>query len=413
MNAPGTRQLALAGLGGLPLAMVALPLYVHTPALYAADFGVALASLGWVLLLARLFDTAIDPLLGLWQDRLSPARARALLLLAAGGGLAGFGWLVMPQRDWPLLPQLAAALGLVYLAHGWLSIALLRYGAALWPSEHGRSRVAAWREGWALLGVLLAAALPATLAARHGQQYALQVLAGLLLLCSVLCLWLLRYAPPVQAQACTCAGPDWRQLWRDAAFRRVLLVLLLNATAMAIPATLLNFYIADLLRTPALAGLFLLLYFLAAVLSLPLWVRLADRIGRIAAWRGGMLLALLVFLPVLALGEGQGGLFAVVCLLTGAALGADLAFGSALVADVLGERVAAQGGAAFGAVSMVNKLALACAAGLALPLAAQLGYQPGGDASALPWLYAGLPALFKLAACLALPPAPTLSGARA
>ncbi|MFD2447843.1 hypothetical protein ACFSQE_04860 [Vogesella fluminis] len=33
MNAPGTRQLALSGLGGLPLAMVALPLYVHTPAL--------------------------------------------------------------------------------------------------------------------------------------------------------------------------------------------------------------------------------------------------------------------------------------------------------------------------------------------------------------------------------------------
>ncbi|KMJ53401.1 hypothetical protein ACG97_08880, partial [Vogesella sp. EB] len=116
MNALSTRQLALSGLGGLPLAMVALPLYVHTPALYAADFGVALASLGWVLLLARLFDTAIDPLLGLWQDRLSPPRARALLLLAAGGGLAGFGWLVMPQRDWPLLPQLAASLLLVYLA---------------------------------------------------------------------------------------------------------------------------------------------------------------------------------------------------------------------------------------------------------------------------------------------------------
>ncbi|RKQ63039.1 Na+/melibiose symporter-like transporter [Vogesella indigofera] len=412
MNALSTRQLALSGLGGLPLAMVALPLYVHTPALYAADFGVALASLGWVLLLARLFDTAIDPLLGLWQDRLSPARARALLLLAAGGGLAGFGWLVMPQRDWPLLPQLAAALLLVYLAHGWLSIALLRYGAALWPSVHGRSRVAAWREGWALLGVLLAAALPATLAARHGQQYAMQVLVLLLLLCSVLCLWLLRRAPLALPPAGEHVVPHWRQLWRDAAFRRVLLVLLLNATAMAIPATLLNFYIADLLRTPALAGLFLLLYFLAAVLSLPLWVRLADRIGRVAAWRGGMLLALLVFLPVLALGEGQGGLFALVCLLTGAALGADLAFGSALVADVLGERVAAQGGAAFGAVSMMNKLALACAAGLALPLAAQLGYQPGGDASALPWLYAGLPALFKLAACLALPPAVTFSGAR-
>ncbi|MET0543605.1 MAG: MFS transporter, partial [Variovorax sp.] len=52
------------GLLGLPLAFVALPLYVLLPNHYARDFGVPLAALGLVLLGARLLDALIDPLLG-------------------------------------------------------------------------------------------------------------------------------------------------------------------------------------------------------------------------------------------------------------------------------------------------------------------------------------------------------------
>ena len=73
----------------------------------------------------------------------------------------------LPQ--WPLAVQMAVALLLVYVAHGWLTIALLRYGAALWPTPPGRARVAAWREGWGLAGVMLAAALPAWWAASDGE----------------------------------------------------------------------------------------------------------------------------------------------------------------------------------------------------------------------------------------------------
>ena len=101
---------------------------------------------------------------------------------------------------------------------------------------------------------------------------------------------------------------------------------------------------------------------------------------------------------MLWLGAGDIAGFALVCLLTGLALGADLAFGSALVADELGEHVARHGGAAFGVVSMLGKLALALAAGIALPLAQWSGYQPGQVAGGLLYLYAGLPALCKLLA---------------
>ena len=61
---------AAYGLLGLPLAFVALPVYVHLPNLYAQQYGVTLAALGAVLLLSRSIDAVVDPWLGRFGDRL-------------------------------------------------------------------------------------------------------------------------------------------------------------------------------------------------------------------------------------------------------------------------------------------------------------------------------------------------------
>ena len=55
---------AAYGLLGLPLAFVALPVYVHLPNVYAQQYGVPLAALGGVLLLSRSVDAVVDPWLG-------------------------------------------------------------------------------------------------------------------------------------------------------------------------------------------------------------------------------------------------------------------------------------------------------------------------------------------------------------
>ena len=52
------------GFLGLPLAFVALPLYVLLPNHYAREFGVPLAALGTLLLAVRLLDAVMDPWLG-------------------------------------------------------------------------------------------------------------------------------------------------------------------------------------------------------------------------------------------------------------------------------------------------------------------------------------------------------------
>ena len=65
-----TRQGLAYGLLGLPLAFAALPLYVLLPNHYAREYGMPLATVGAVLLAARLLDAATDPLLGRWSDHL-------------------------------------------------------------------------------------------------------------------------------------------------------------------------------------------------------------------------------------------------------------------------------------------------------------------------------------------------------
>jgi Na+/melibiose symporter-like transporter len=90
------------------------------------------------------------------------------------------------------------------------------------------------------------------------------------------------------------------------------------------------------------------------------------------------------------------------------ALGADLALPPALLARVIGasQHSGKHEGAYFGLWNFANKMNLALAAGLALPVLEALGYSPGARdpqaLDALAFAYAVLPCLLKLLAAALL-----------
>ena len=51
------------------LALPTIPVYLHLPTLYGVEMGLGLTATGALLLLARLFDTVTDPLIGYLSDR--------------------------------------------------------------------------------------------------------------------------------------------------------------------------------------------------------------------------------------------------------------------------------------------------------------------------------------------------------
>ncbi len=405
---PGAwRQGLRYGLLGLPLAFVALPLYVILPNHYARAFGAPLALLGAVLLGARLVDAVLDPWIGRWCDRWFARSPRTVLAAAAVAAVVlalGLWGLLFPPAavreagTSVLLTWAGLVMAATYAAYSVVSVAHQAWGARLGGNEAQRSRVVAWREGLSLLGVLIAAVLPTTL----GLGATVSVFAVLL----ALGWWAWsRSATPLArrpADPVTGLGPS---PLRQPAFLRLLAVFVVNGTASAVPATLVLFFVQDRLQAPpSVEPAFLATYFLCAALSIPLWVRLVAQLGLARTWLVGMGLSVAVFIWAATLGAGDVWPFLIVCALSGVALGTDLTLPSALLAGLigqLGERGQREG-AYFGWWNFATKLNLALAAGLALPLLALFGYTPGArDAAALQTLtiaYCLLPCALKLIA---------------
>ena len=404
------------GLMGLPLAFVALPLYVLLPNHYARAFGVPLATLGVLLLAARLFDAIIDPLLGRWSDGLfarSPATVLRWGAVAAAALGLGFAALFFPpvRGLQPLLAWASAALALTYAAYSALGVLHQSWGARLGGDEVQRSRVVAWREGLGLVGVVIASISPVALG--------LPATTALLFIALALA-WLAwgravtpPFTPSHSADGRATDGqalrPSMALPFSRPGFRALLAVFVVNGIASALPATLLLFFVQDRLQAPpSWEPLFLGSYFVCAALAIPLWLKLVGHIGLARTWGVGMLLSIAVFVFALALGAGDFGGFLLVCALSGVALGTDLALPAALLAGTIadsGDRGQAEG-AYFGWWNFATKLNLALAAGVALPVLGALGYVPGTrDPQALQILsmaYCLLPCALKLLAALLL-----------
>lgn len=398
------------GLFGLPMALVALPIYLLVPQFYAAGLGLSLATVGGILLATRVLDAFIDPFLGLWIDRTKTSRGYAgVVLLSLPLLVLGFLALFHPPalQSAALLWWFGASLLLVYVGFSMATIAHNSWGADLTQLRGERARLTGMREGCALAGVVMAAAVPAVAGLGWLSVLFVVTLTGAAIV-------LLRWAPRPARAANEAEVPrsaglmDLAAPMHNKAFRWLIAVFAFNGIAAAIPATLFLFFANDRLQLAAYAPLFLVLYFVAAACALPGWVALAARIGEARAWLTSMFVAVAAFVWVLQLEPGALASFALICIVSGAALGADLALPPALLAGVIGAggHSGQREGAYFGAWSWMTKMNLALAAGIALPMLEWLGYAPGSSnqagVAALGIAYAWVPCGLKLLAALLL-----------
>ena len=401
------------GLMALPLAFVALPLYVFLPNYYARSFGLPLASLGVLLLLARVADALIDPLLGRWVDRLFARSQAQVLRFSAVAALllaAGFIALFFPpvREHGDLLVWAACALLVCYMGYSALTLVQQSWGALLGGDAPLRSRIVAWREGLGLAGVILASMAPLA--------WGLPVTAAILCLALVLgwLAWTAAPAPvlapaPASAQADADAGLQVFAPLRYKPFRALLAVFLANGIASALPATLILFFVQDRLQAPAsMEPWFLASYFLAAALGMAPVSRLVARWGLQALWLASMGLSVAVFAWAAQLGSGDSLPFIAICMLSGLCMAADLTVPGAMLAGLINSQPepGRDSGIYWGWWNMAAKLNLALAAGLALPLLSFAGYEPGSRSEealrSITWAYCVLPCLLKLGAAALL-----------
>lgn len=381
------------------IAMAGLPIYIHAPKFFVDSYGTSLAAMGFTLAALRLVDVVQDPLLGWLAEATRPRRRLTIAIATALMAAAMTALFAIAPPIAPLL-WFALTLTVLFSAFSFLTICFYAEGvtkaATLGPQGH--LRLAGWREGGSLLGVCLAATAPVALSAQPFTAFALIfAVTALLATLAMRAEWQGTPAEP---------APNPLHLFRpalaDPLSRRLLLIALLNAAPVAVTSTLFLFFVESRLALPGWEGPLLLLFFLAAAASTPVWSALARRHGPLPVLLAAMTLAIASFLWTLTLGAGDLIPFALICAASGAALGADLT----LLPAIFAQRLAQTGtpeAAAFGLWSFVSKLSLALAALTILPALQAAGFQPGQSnpeeaLQTMTLIYAGLPCVLKVTA---------------
>lgn len=405
-------RLVLFSLPAIPAAMLLIPVTVHLPAFYAREVGLGLSVVGVILFVTRLWDVIIDPLIGSLSDRIPTRFGRRRPWIVVGAPLTVFAMWVLfrPPADAGALYLLGAGL-LLYLGWTMMVLPYQAWAAELSSDYHERSRIAGWREGLAVVGTLAALVLPVVAGVGSDAGANLGFLALLVVislpLAVVAALGVMKEPERPKGEVTL----SWRKgidaLRQNGPFKRLILAYLLNGFANGLPPTLFLLYVGDVLKSPAQAGLALVIYFAAGVLAAPFWIWVSKRIGKHRAWIASMIWACVFFMIVPFLGAGDASWFLIICVLTGISFGADLALPASMQADVIDLDSARTGGARAGLYfalwAMASKLALAIAVGVAFPVLDWAGFAEGGENSTgalltLALLYGFVPVLFKLAA---------------
>ena len=393
-----------------PVAFAGFPLYVLAPDFFATEYSISLASLGFILLFLRLFDAFQDPVIGIISDRfrryiaiiLVPA---AVLLVLSIYGL--FNLIYFSPLIWFVL-----CMGLAVTSYSILSINLNALGALWTEYKEAQTRIAAIRETFSLLGLILAVSLPNLLlnvAPEHQTYQWFGLILALLMMVSLITFLKWNQITRKNVQIRKTYHSFFTNLKRLSSNTKMLLmVYLFSMVASSIPAVLVIFFVRDLLGVEAYSGLFLLLYFLSGAIFIPMWKRISQSQGKFRSWFLSMLFASGSFVWVFFLGTGDFWQFAVICVVSGAAFGADLIFPPAILADQVHESNAVNRASSYYAsLTFTAKVSLALASAVSLPMLESFGFTPDSENSrsalfSLSVAYALVPCFLKCGAALLL-----------
>ena len=410
---PSGASLFQYGFFALPLAFAGLPLYVHAPDFYTRDLGLSVGWTGVILLAVRMFDAVQDPVIGYVSDKCAQRRfgimAGGAFLLATGMMAVFYG----PQFGVPVAAWFAFSMILATTGFSVATINLNMIGGFWHDEPDRRTRISAWRECFALAGLLVASVLPAFLQSFKPAEESFRILfwifGAVMVAGFVAFTCFMRRIPPGHKIMTArtqkglsflpiLVGPD----------RRFFGVCFLTYLASSMPAVLVLFFVRDYLGAENLSGLFLFLYFAAGAALMGIWVRLAGRFGKEQAWLASMLLAVAAFIWAFFLQPGDVAAYGIICVLSGTALGADLALPPSILADrVTRGKTESEATQYYALLAFIPKTAIAIAGGASFIVLDRFGFVAGAEnppetMQGLLTLYALVPCAIKLIASYSL-----------
>ena len=379
------------------IGMAGLPVYIHAPKYFVDVYGISLVTMGVIIFFLRLVDVFQDPILGIIASKTTRFGALPIALSVVAMCV---GMIMLFAIQSPVSPSLWFSISLFLVFSGFSFVYIRSYAQGLINlGAKDQIRLARWREVGTTLGICVAAILPTTLLLVSAYGYSLfAIFFCLIAILALIHVWS-QFPASNSFQASQSSFSSLLGATRNLRIRNLLFLALVNSSPVAFSSTLFLFFVESRLNAPDWAGIFLILFFLAAAIATPFWTKLADAHGVFKILKISMLLSIISFFGATFLAEGDGLIFSAICLLSGATVGADLALLPVLFARQI-ENSSIVPDLGFSLWNFVSKATLAFAAVISLPLLELVGFNSSGPNSenallALTFGYAVLPCILK------------------
>lgn len=419
------RQLAGYGQFIIPLAIIGLPIGIYIPAFYSGTLGLDLATVGLILMVARLSDVVTDPLIGYLSDRTHTRFGRRRPWIVAGLPLLALSSLMLfrPFGEVSSL-YLLFWVSAIYLAFTLIAIPYVAWGVEMADDYHERSRVTGAREIFMQIGLLTAISIPLVYGIVQGggenvaaSRGAMSWLGWSTVILLPFCAFFLfaslgeRDRPPVQS------APFFKGVavvLANGPFRILLLASIFGALSASVSLGVAILFYEHVAGLGAEAPLLIFVTFVSALLGAPFWVFFAGRFSkhRALGCAAGVSIAASLCVPFVVLWLKPAApelvfpAMAFIALIGGFTTGAGGVLGLSILADIADIDMLKSGESrsAFlvSFLGMVRKIFEAAGIGLALPVLAWAGFDPRGEThsqnslNALIVVYCVVPTVFSL-----------------
>ena len=396
-------------------AAMIIPIFIHMPKFYADVVLVPLGYLAMAIAIARSLDALSDPLMGWISDHTHTRLGRRRPYMLLGAPLCGMAFFALLNPPASLTGGRAAVwfgvtFILYFLFHTIYVLPHYALGPELTNNYHERSSLFAWRESFTILGTIVAAAAPGVMMQTlHLNERQVFFLMGIFFGVTLTVLYSLlvvtvKERPDFVARESNPLVPGVRRALRNRPFAILLASYVVGSVTGAIPATMMPFFNAYVIR-PKNPGLWLSIlligYFAFGFLSLPMWVAIAHRFGKLKAYLASTFFPITGGAAMFLLGPGDERILLGLICWAGIGFGAGLFLTPAMQADVIdydelytGKRREAQYSAFW---SMLPKFVAIPSAAVPIAILASMGYVP--NAIQLP------PVVFAIRTIFALGPA--------
>ena len=328
----------------IPLAFVGLPIYINVSDFYVRQFDVNIAFLAFIILAVRLLDALSEPFLGLLSDyliRKKISHKKIIYVSASFLALSFFALFNPPNFENKSIILLWLGLSML-TTYSFFNLTVVNFEAlavVLAKDSKQRIEINSYKEFFGLIGILIASASPIIirifLNSDENNYFYLSLIIVFLLFFSILFFFNKIQSEEQKILTKFSIKNTLSEIFSNKVFLKFIGIFFINSLAVSLPASVVTFYVNDVLKCPEKLGIFLTIYFLSAAIFMVFWKKLAQKFGKINSWSISILGSILTFIFAYFVDSSNSNLFYLICFFSGVFLGSDLIMPPAIISEII------------------------------------------------------------------------------